>query len=278
MKVQNIPTVYYAPLAVNTDRLDRMFNAQNSNSKSNPYTSEISFVGSMYNEKHNLFDRFTNLSDYTRGYLNGIMNAQLKVYGYYFIEELLNKDIITDLQKSVPVAPNKDGVETVEYLYAYYFIARKLANLERTDLLDAVSKKYSTRLYTPNATPELSHVNNMGPIDYYNDMPYVFHQSCINLNITLRSIRSGIPLRCMDILGSGGFLLSNYQADFYDYFIPGEDLVLFDSKENLLAQCEYYLKHDALRNQIAANGYGKVKEHHTYKIRLKEILETVFSL
>lgn len=60
---------------------------------------------------------------------------------------------------------------------------------------------------------------NKGPIDYYNEMPYVFNNSRINLNITLRSIKSGIPLRAMDICGAGGFLLSNYQADFYDFLL-----------------------------------------------------------
>lgn len=42
-------------------------------------------------------------------------------------------------------------------------------------------------------------------------------------------------------------------------------------------KCDYYLKHDNERRQIAANGYGKVKEFHTYEVRLKEIFEVVFS-
>lgn len=241
------------------------------------YICDVSFVGSMYNEKHNLFDRFKDLPDFTRGYIDAIMQSQLKVYGYYFIEELLNSSIIETLQKSVPVSPNKDGVETVSYLYSYYFIARKLAALERKDLLNAVSERFDTKLYTPNPTPELSHITNMGPVDYYNDMPYVFAKSRINLNITLRSIRSGIPLRAIDILGAGGFLLSNYQADFFEFFTPNQDLALFESKEDLLNKCDYYLKHDKERCQIAANGHGIVKEKHTYEVRLQEIFDIVFN-
>ena len=49
------------------------------------------------------------------------------------------------------------------------------------------------------------------------------------------------------------------------------------SQEDFLNKCNYYLKHDNERRQIAANGYGKVKEFHTYEIRLKEIFEVVFS-
>lgn len=64
---------------------------------------------------------------------------------------------------------------------------------------------------------------------------------------------------------------------FYEHFVPGEDLVLFESQEDFLNKCDYYLKHDNERRQIAANGYGKVKEFHTYEVRLKEIFEVVFS-
>lgn len=280
LKNAGINTVYYAPLAVNTDRITRQLNEADTNPAishlCNKYKCDVAFVGSMYNEKHNLFDRLKNLPPYVSGYLDGIIQAQLKIYGYYFIEELLKPDIIDALQKSVPVEPNKDGVETTSYLYAYYFIARKLAELERKDLLGAVSKQFNTHLYTPNATPELPEIINCGPIDYYNHMPYVFNNSRINLNISLRSIRSGIPLRAMDIMGCNGFLLSNYQADFYDFFVPGEDMAVFESKEDLINKCDYYLEHDNERRQIAANGFGKVNEFHTYKVRLKEIFDVVF--
>lgn len=66
-------------------------------------------------------------------------------------------------------------------------------------------------------------------------------------------------------------------GDFHEHFVPSEDLVLFNSLEHFLNKCDYYLKHNNKRRQIAANGYGKVKEFHTYEVRLKEIFEVVFS-
>ncbi len=274
LKNGGINTVYYMPLAVNVRRLDSM--------KPTPHIHEvfdsgISFVGSMYNEKHNLFERLTDLSPYTSGYLDAIMQAQLKVYGVNFIEELLTSNILADLQKSVPYKPNKDGIETPAYIYANYFIARRMAQMERHDLLEAVSEKHVVKLYTHNPTPELPNVRNMGAIDFYDNMPYVFKCSKINLNISLRSIKNGIPLRCMDILGAGGFLLSNFQADFLEHFIPGEDFVYFESKEDLLQKCDYYLKHEDKRKEIAQNGYEKAKQFHNYETRLEEMLEIVMN-
>ena len=152
-----------------------------------------------------------------------------------------------------------------------------MAAMERKDLLGALSEQFNVNLYTPNPTPELPKIHNCGAIDYYNTMPVVFSESRINLNITLRSIQSGIPLRGIDIMAAGGFLMSNYQADFYDFFVPGEDLALYESKDDLMNKCRYYLSHEAERAQIAANGLGKIKESHTYKIRLSEMFEIVFN-
>lgn len=135
-----------------------------------------------------------------------------------------------------------------------------------------MSIKYDC-VFTFNYSPVISNCCRRFNIPY---MPYVFNNSRINLNISLRSIRSGIPLRAMDIMGCNGFLLSNYQADFYDFFVPGEDMAVFESKEDLINKCDYYLEHDNERRQIAANGFGKVNEFHTYKVRLKEIFDVVF--
>lgn len=283
LKNEGINTVYYTTLPVNADRMRKMldqksYKIQNSNRK---YSADISFVGSMYNEKHNLFDRLSDISDFNKGYLDAIMNAQRKVYGYFFLERLLKGEILEDMLQKYPVKPNSDGVETVQYLYANYFLARKMATDDRKEVMTELGRKfgnnYKINLYTPNETPELLKVNNCGSIDYYDEMPYVFRNSKINLNITLRSIKSGIPLRAMDIMGAGGFLISNYQEDFYDNFIPGEDMVMYESIDDLVDKCKYYLEHENERIQIASNGAGKVLEKHTYDVRFKEIFDIVFN-
>ena len=267
-----INTVYYMPLAVNTDRLDNMTCSEDAAEK---LKCDVSFLGSMYDEKYNFFDRLNKLSEYTKGYLDGIMQAQLKVYGYYFIDELLTGDILKELEEKMPYTHNKDGIETPSYIYSNYFIARKLAELERKNILSCVSENFKTNLYTHNATTYLPKINNMGSVDYYNVMPFVFRYSKINLNITLRSIKSGMPLRAIDIMGAGGFLLTNYQEDFLIDFIPGEDFVFYESEEDCINKCRYYLEHDDERRTIAQNGYRKVKEKYNYILRLKQIMDIV---
>lgn len=284
-----ISTVHYLPMAANTARLDAVrSNAGHtdhishtshvelafpagSQSATQSYLYDISFIGSLYTEKHNFFERMTTLSDYTKGYLDAIMTAQMKVQGYNFIQESLSP-VMEDLYKALPMEPNPDGVESKEYLYAQYVINRKITGLERMELLTAITEEHTLDLFTHDKNFSMPNLHNHGPVDYYDQMPLVFKQSRINLNISLRSIKSGIPLRAFDIMGSGGFLLSNFQADFLDDFIPGEDFVYYESKEDLLRKIDYYLAHEKERQTIARNGHDKIAAAHTYRHRVQEIL------
>ncbi|MBD5136102.1 MAG: glycosyltransferase [Lachnospiraceae bacterium] len=270
LKNGGITTVYYLPLAAGVDAFDKFTVTPEIMQK---YQSDVSFVGSLYNEKHCLYSHFNSLPPYTKGYLDGLIQAQSKIYGYFFLKELLTPELVAEMQKVVPYPPNKEGIETAEYVYAHCFMARKVTEIERHDLIKKISEKYNMKLYTSGDTSVFPHVNSMGPVDYYNTMPYVFKCSKINLNITLKSILSGMPLRALDIMGCGGFLLTNFQSEFMDYFTPGEDLAIYESESHLLEQIEYYLNHDDERMAIAKNGYKKVKQFHTFKNRLSEICD-----
>ena len=132
-----------------------------------------------------------------------------------------------------------------------------------------LSDKYNVHLHTYEPTPDLPLVKNMGEINPYTEAPLAFNSAKINLNISLRSIVNGIPLRAMDIMASKGFLLTNYQSDFMEFFIPDEDFVYYDSYEDLLEKVSYYLTHEKQRLEIAENGYQKVKNYHNYKKRIE---------
>ena len=83
-------------------------------------------------------------------------------------------------------------------------------------------------------------------------------------------------MRVYDVLGAGGFLVTNYQADFIENgFLPGEDLIVYESKQDLISKVDYFLTHEKERVQITENGKRKIAMMHTYDNRIKEILEIV---
>ena len=244
-------------------------------------TLTISGTGAMYDEDHTFFRRLKNISGYTRGYLEGVISAQKQVWGYNFVKDLMREDIMDDMVRDLPMQPKPDSVASREYLFSEYCINREITARERMEYLKAVGSTFAKSdtpgldLYTGNKDLNIEDVYNHGPIDHYATAPFVYDKAKININISLRSIHTGIPLRCFEILGSGGFLLSNYQADFADCYVDGEDYVSFGSKEDMLGKIEYYLNHEKERQEIAANGLRKTMEDHTYLKRLAQIFENV---
>ena len=106
-------------------------------------------------------------------------------------------------------------------------------------------------------------------------MPKIFHLSKINLNFTSKPIRTGLPLRLWDILGAGGFVLTNFQSEIPEYFEVGKELDIYASEEELIEKIRYYLEHEEERQTIARNGYQKAKEQYSLELRVKQILRAV---
>lgn len=273
LRNKGINTVYYLPMAGAVDTYDEIVVTEKEHQR---YDADIAMIGSMYTEaKHRMFRHFANIDEYTKGFLEAIINAQKKIYGASIIESSLTEDIVKRVQKSCPIYARGDGYESAEWVLANYFIAREITSRERAEMIQSLSEKYKVSVYTGGDISAFKNVINKGTVDYYNEAPKAMKCAKINLNISLRSIVTGIPQRAFDIMATGGFLLTNYQADFQDYFEADKDYVYFESVQDLVDKTGYYLEHEDERIAIAQNGYDKVKEYHTYSNRVDEMLRIV---
>jgi spore maturation protein CgeB len=81
--------------------------------------------------------------------------------------------------------------------------------------------------------------------------------------------------RVYEALACGAFLIVDEQRDVLRYFTPGEDLVVFDDVKELRELVTYYLSHPKEAGRIAKKGRKKVLAHHTYRHRIKKILDIV---
>ncbi len=260
--------VYYMPMAIPEDDYEKMLRKPYNKSH---YQCEAAFVGSLYSEDfHNPFRKMQELTGYYKGLIDGLLQAQRKVYGYQFLQEILEEmpDLVEQIDRLCPFLIAGDGLETIEWIYANYYLLRQVTALDRQMLLKQMAEHFHTCVYTPEKS-HIPHADTRGKADYYTEAPYVYHNSKVNLNITLRSIQTGIPLRAFDIMGCGGFLLSNWQEDFLEYFEPDEDMALYESSEEAVDKAAFYLKHETQRRKIAENGRQKVRKEHTYLHRIK---------
>ena len=83
-----------------------------------------------------------------------------------------------------------------------------------------------------------------------------------------------MPQRALDVMASGGFLLSNYQPELVEYFSYGEDMVVYESMEDAVEKCRFYLENDDLRKEIAQRGRRRVLEEHNLPNKVREMMRT----
>lgn len=260
--------VYHLPLAVNTDRLDKL---QFPSAWIQKHSCDISFIGHLYDAPLEVLLHSTD--SFIKGYVEGILQAQLRIYGCYFIDELITDELLASINDSFKKISQNDL--TLNKRGLSFAIASEITHLERSFLLEQMSELFSTHFYTTKPHSLSSQLRSMGPVRYHDEMPCVFRHSKINLNPTLKSIQSGIPLRALDIMGSKGVLLSNFQPELLEYFEDGIDLIMYSSMEEAIDKADYYLKHEELRKQIAINGYHKIKDIFTYPNCIQKMLESV---
>ena len=257
---------YHLPLAANCKRLNQY-------PVKPEYSHEISLMGNLY---HSMLPELSSImSDYQKGYLKGIFSSQFPLYGLYIADRVIDDKLVSEINTHYKTL-NKNAIQisTAQLNFAF---AMEIAHVERITLLRLLSQRRDVHLYTYEVTDSekelLKKVTIHPPIAYGIDMPSLFKSSKINLNPSLRIIRSAIPLRALDIMGSGGFLFSNYQTELAEFFLDGKEVVMYESIEDAVSKAEFYLKHDDLRQKIAANGHEKIIKHFQFEDRILTMIK-----
>ena len=266
---RGIDRVFHKPLATDTDAWDLIDAGEG--------RYDVSLLGTLY--ESTLPSLLAGMDEYHQGYIRAIVAAQQKIYGYFVIDELLTDELMDSLNEQFKSASEGTGFTPVTTAQMAYSIGSYLTYLDRLTLLRIFGGRFDTHLFSSKirkeTAPLLKDITIHGWADYHTGMPQVFKKSKINLNPSLRIIRSGISLRCLDIMGCRGFLLSSYQPELASCFVPDEEVVLYDSYEDALEKADFYLKHDDIREQIALNGYERVRADFSYEKKLSEILSQI---
>lgn len=274
-QVDGIPHILYQPLAVNQDDVCRWDVKRKLGGK---YFNEISFVGSLYED--NLYDKYLKeIPAQIQNYFTSIFeeaafcwDGRNRIYGKTGKEildyvRLVNTDFVLD---------NVYDIDDVRYFETQYLI-KKIANIERICILNLLGEQFPVTFYTYRKTDtgKLSNVKVMPPVEPGEASAIVFAGSKINLNISLKGIEGGTPQRIMDILGAGGFVMTNYCEETAELFEEDREIVMFRTPEELMEKVSYYLVHDREREQIAAAGCKKVLQCYTYEKKLRRLMKWV---
>lgn len=272
-----IKNIHYLPLAANFYRTATL-NISDYEIKN--MKSDISFVGNLYNNSaltstiNTLINQFPNESSSLIEYMeSGLLHWDSSSAGSIpdndpFIDIFFN---VMD-KTNIEYYPNVTPALCVKWL-----IAREFTRRERYSIMTALAPKYKADIYTnePDSVKEIPMLKAHPAVDYETGMYKVFFASKLNLNVTLKSIESGVPQRIFDVMSVGGCVISNWQPEIEELFIPGKEILCFHSLDELMDLTKYYLDHNKDRTRIGIAGYQRAQKEYTYGIAAAKIEKTV---
>ncbi|MGJ4932304.1 CgeB family protein [Bradyrhizobium sp. HKCCYLS2038] len=111
------------------------------------------------------------------------------------------------------------------------------------------------------------------------EIPKIHRASRIALNFSGAGQRGAggsarqIKARVFEVPGAGGFLLTETAPGLDAYYVPGAEVGVFDTPEDLVAKCRSYLAQAVQRDAIAQAGHQRTVAQHTYGSRFREVLQ-----
>ncbi len=245
--------VYHFPLAVDTAAFRDVFDGIEEEGLE--YAYDISLEEYPQDDRGTRFES-EEIPAYVKGYIDGIEEAQIRVYGYNFVREMLEEEVAREILA-------KAGILQGEMYFDYPIqLAADLINEE-------ISIKEHRRV-----AEKLNH-NIHNYTCKQENKTRLYRNSKINLYITPKTVESGIGQGVLDILAAGGFCLTNYQPETAEFFEDGKEIVMYTDLADLVQKADYYLQHEEEREAIAKAGHEKVMAQFSLHERLTDMLGIV---
>ena len=278
VKGENPGNIRYMPLGAAVERLQALPFPEK-------YEYPVSFIGSLYNEKdkYEALKNSGKLSGSELQHMDELIEEQRLVPGLDIVEAGITDEDIRALKAADPsFYSDSDAVIDMDrYVAVNNYLGNHLTYLDRVRILNLLADglpEGSVHLFTRSDTSELDkRIVVHGGVESLTEMPEVFRKSCINLNLTSRTIRDGLPQRIWDIIGCGAFCLTDDTSTLREVLEAGRHLDSFAGYEELPAKCMKYLENPELREEITAEGFKTGSASHTVLLRALEIVKLILS-
>ncbi|MCR5618908.1 MAG: DUF3880 domain-containing protein [Lachnospiraceae bacterium] len=275
---ENPGNIRYMPLGAAVERFDALPFPE-------MYEYPVSFIGSLYNEKdrYGALKKSGALSAGASSHMDELIEAQKILPGLDIVEDGITSGDIAALKATDPsFYTAHDAVCDLDrYVAVNNYLGNHLTFLDRVRVLNMLAERLpegSVHLFTRSDTSLLDkRVVIHGGVETLKEMPDVIRKSCINLNLTSRTITDGLPQRVWDILGCASFVLTDKVSALDGVLDAPSMLDVFASCEELAEKCAYYLENPEIRENAAAEGYKTVAASHTVLMRSLEIVKTVLA-
>jgi spore maturation protein CgeB len=82
-------------------------------------------------------------------------------------------------------------------------------------------------------------------------------------------------MRLFEATGMGALLMTESARNLPGLFTPGEEVVTYDSPQDLVEKLAWYLEHDDERARIAAAGQRRTLAEHCYSRRMETVAQLI---
>lgn len=81
--------------------------------------------------------------------------------------------------------------------------------------------------------------------------------------------------RTFEIAASAALQIVDPRDDLAQFYVPGYEIITYDSPEDLASKADYYLEHEEERQAIALRGLYRTLKDHTYVSRLNQLIDSI---
>jgi spore maturation protein CgeB len=159
------------------------------------------------------------------------------------------------------------------------FIGRAVSPGEdfyRPELLMRLAKRFRVRVWGQNWQRWATELNWDGSTVYGRDFAKVCASAKIVIDIKPRLWQPSMGVyasnRLVRQLACRGFSLTRGTAENKELFREGEHCAWYDSEAEAVEKIDYYIRNDAERRRVAANGATLVQQHHMLDNRVHNLL------
>lgn len=159
-------------------------------------------------------------------------------------------------------------------LYCFLEGTRRL----RHDLISSLRGEDLT-LHGDDGWRQLS-VSSHGPVEYGAELASFYGRAAVNLNTTSIQMRSALNQRVFDCPASGGFLLTDAQADLASFFDVDSEVVSYTTNDECKDALRWFARRPEARREIVERAQKRVHAEHRYTHRLEYmagVLKELFS-
>ena len=140
------------------------------------------------------------------------------------------------------------------------------------DFYKSVDEIYKNK-YLDNKYIDLYRESYRGYVESEKELSYVYSHSKVNIDM---ESNKKINYRCLEVLSSGGFLITPHNKEIIKYFEVGKEIETYKTDFELIDKIRFYLKNTNLGYLIASKGKINTASNHSFCDRLKIILKVVY--